>query len=254
MTRTVMTLVTAATFCGAVAIATPGFAQTPAATAPAASTASNDQLEDLIEKKWEADATLKDADIDVSVAAGVATLTGEVPTAALKSRAARLAKIDGVTRVENQITIQRPSDVAAKTQSGAEKAANKTAEGVGVAAGETKRGAEIAGRETKKGVEKAGEKTAEGVGVAARETKNAAKKTGEVVSDSWITTKVKTKFVGEDALKHSHISVSTKDNVVTLTGTVASEAGRERAIAIVKATDGVKDVVDKLTIAPGKTN
>jgi hyperosmotically inducible protein len=234
-----MTLMTAATFCGAVAIATPAFAQTPAATAPAASTASNDQLEDLIEKKWEADATLKDADIDVSVAAGVATLTGEVPTAALKSRAARLAKIDGVTRVENQITIERPGATASK----AEKAANKTAEGVGVAAGETKRG-----------VEKAGEKTAEGVGVAARETKQAAKKTGEVVSDSWITTKVKTKFVGEDALKHSHISVSTKDNVVTLTGTVASEAGRERAIAIVKATDGVKYVVDKLTIAPGKTN
>jgi hyperosmotically inducible periplasmic protein len=241
MKRTVMTLVTAATFFGAAAMAAPGFAQTPAATAPAA-TASNDQLEDLIEKKWEADATLKDTNIDVSVAAGVATLTGEVPTAALKSRAARLAKIDGVTRVENQITIQRPSDVAAKTQSGAEKAANKTAEGVGVAAGETKRG-----------VEKAAEKTAEGVGVAAHETKKAAKKTGEVASDSWITTKVKAKFVGEDALKHSHISVTTKDNVVTLTGTVASEPGRERAIAIVKATDGVKDVVDKLTIAPGGT-
>ena len=241
MTHTVMTLVTAATFFGAAAVATPSFAQTPAATT--AAPASNDQLEDLIEKKWEADATLKDADIDVSVAAGVATLTGEVPTAALKSRAARLAKIDGVTRVENQITIQRPADVAAKTKSGVEKAANKTAEGVGVAAGETKRG-----------VEKAAEKTAEGVGTAAHETKKAAKKTGEVASDSWITTKVKAKFVGEDALKHSHISVSTTDNVVTLTGTVASEAGRERAIAIVKATDGVKDVVDKLTIAPGKTD
>jgi hyperosmotically inducible protein len=241
MKRTVMTLVTAAAFFGTMAIATPGFAQTPAAAT--AAPASNDQLEDLIEKKWEADATLKDADIDVSVAAGVATLTGEVPTAALKSRAARLAKIDGVTRIENQITVQRPSDVAAKTQSGAEKAANKAAEGVGVAAGETK-----------KGVEKAGEKTAEGVGTAAHETKKAAKTTGEVVADSWITTKIKTKFVGEDALKHSHISVSTTDNVVTLTGTVASEAGRERAIAIAKQTDGVKDVVDKLTIAPGKTN
>jgi hyperosmotically inducible protein len=235
-----MTLVTAATFCGAVAIATPGFAQTPPATTAApAPTASNDRLEDSIEKKWEADTTLKDADIDVEVAGGVATLTGEVPTAALKSRAARLAKIDGVTRVDNQITVQRPTDAASKARTGA----NKAAEGVGVAAGETKRG-----------VETAAEKTAEGVGTAAHETKNAAKKTGEVVSDSWITTKVKTKFVGEDALKHSHISVSTKDNVVTLTGTVASEAGRERAIAIVKATDGVKDVVDKLTIAPGKTN
>ena len=74
-----------------------------------------------------------------------------------------------------------------------------------------------------------------------------------MVADSWITTKVRAKFVDEDVLKHSHISVSTKDNVVTLSGTVASEAGRERAIAIVKATDGVKDVVDKLTLSPGKT-
>jgi hyperosmotically inducible protein len=239
MRRTVMTFVTAATFCGAVAIATPGFAQTPAPTTAApARAASNDQLEDQIEKKWEADATLKDADIDVEVAAGVATLTGEVPTAALKSRAARLAKVDGVTRVDNQITIQRPSDVASKTRSGA----NKAAEGVGTAAGATK-----------KGVETAAEKTAEGVGVAARETKKAAKKTGEVASDTWITTKVKAKFVDEDALKHSNISVSTNDNVVTLSGTVASEAGRERAIAIARQTDGVKNVIDKLTIAPGKT-
>ena len=246
MTRTVMTLVTAATFFGAAAIATPGFAQTPAATT-AAPAASNDQLEDLIEKKWEADATLKDADIDVSVAAGVATLTGEVPTAALKSRAARLAKIDGVTRVENQITIQRPVRRRGEDEVGRRKGREQ-----GVAERRDERGAESRG-ETKSGVEKAAEKTAEGVGVAAHETKKAAKKTGEVVSDSWITTKVRAKFVGEDALKHSHISVSTTDNVVTLTGTVASEAGRERAIAIVKATDGVKDVVDKLTIAPGKT-
>ena len=36
---------------------------------------------------------------------------------------------DGVTRVENQITIQRPSDVASKTRAGA----NKAAEGVGTA-------------------------------------------------------------------------------------------------------------------------
>jgi hyperosmotically inducible protein len=78
-------------------------------------------------------------------------------------------------------------------------------------------------------------------------------KSGEVISDTWITTKIKTKFVGEDALKHSDITVNTTDNVVTLSGTVASEAGRKRAIAVAKATDGVKDVVDKLTIAPGKT-
>jgi osmotically-inducible protein OsmY len=229
MTRPVLTFVTAAALSAAAAWTSPVFAQPPAATAAATKPAAdNDTLEDQIEKKWEADAALKDADIDVEVADGVATLTGEVTTAALKSRAARLAKITGVARVENQITVGRTS-VADKTRGGMEKAANKTAEGVGTAAGETKKGVET----------------------AAGETKKAVSKTGEVISDSWITTKVKSKFVGEDALKHSHITVNTKDNVVTLTGTVASEAGRARAIEIAKKTDGVKDIVDKLTIAPG---
>ena len=218
MKRPVITLVTAATFCLSAAWATaPAFAQTPAATS---ARPDNDTLESAIEKKWEADASLKDADIDVEVANGIATLTGEVKTAALKSRAARLAKIDGVTRVDNQITVDART-VADKTKAGTEKAANKAAEGVGVAADETKK---------------------------------AAKGTGAVISDTWITTKVKSKFVAEGGvLKHSDITVNTNDKVVTLTGTVASEAGRKRAIDIAKATDGVKDVVDKLTISPGKT-
>jgi osmotically-inducible protein OsmY len=38
---------------------------------------------------------------------------------------------------------------------------------------------------------------------------------------------------------------------VTLSGTVASEAGRDRAITIAKSTDGAKTVVDKLTVAGG---
>lgn len=218
MKRSVITFVTAATLCMPAAwAAAPAFAQTPVA---ATAHPDNDTLESAIEKKWEADAALKDADIDVEVANGVATLTGEVKTAALKNRAARLAKIDGVTRVENQITVDART-VAEKTKAGTEKAANKAAEGVGVAADETKK---------------------------------AAKSTGEVISDTWITTKVKSKFVSEGGvLKNSDITVHTNDKVVTLTGTVTSEAGRKRATDIAKATDGVKDVVDKLTISPGKT-
>ena len=41
----------------------------------------------------------------------------------------------------------------------------------------------------------------------------------------------------------------TINGVATLTGTVASEAGKARAMAIAKATDGVKKVADKLRIA-----
>ena len=73
-------------------------------------------------------------------------------------------------------------------------------------------------------------------------------RTGETINDAWITTKVKWFFVGADALKGSDINVDTKDNVVTLKGTVKTEAGRAKAIALAKDTDGVKRVVDQLTI------
>ena len=63
---------------------------------------------------------------------------------------------------------------------------------------------------------------------------------------------MKSKFVDEDLLKGSDIDVDTKDNVVTLHGTVLSEAARARAVQQAKSVDGVKSVVNKLTIGPKK--
>jgi osmotically-inducible protein OsmY len=45
-----------------------------------------------------------------------------------------------------------------------------------------------------------------------------------------------------------HTRIDVKDGVVSLKGTVKSEAGRAKAIALAKDTDGVKRVVDQLTI------
>jgi hyperosmotically inducible periplasmic protein len=73
-------------------------------------------------------------------------------------------------------------------------------------------------------------------------------KTGEKITDAWITTKVKWFFMGEDELKGSNIDVDTKDNVVTLKGTVRSQAGRVKAVDLAKNTDGVKSVVDQLAV------
>jgi osmotically-inducible protein OsmY len=55
--------------------------------------------------------------------------------------------------------------------------------------------------------------------------------------------------MGEDLLKGSDINVDTKDNVVTLKGSVKSQAGRVKAVQLAKDTDGVKSVVDQLSIA-----
>ena len=75
---------------------------------------------------------------------------------------------------------------------------------------------------------------------AKQDTKTAASNTGAAIKDSWITLKVHSQFVPEDALKDSDIDVDTNNGVVTLNGTVVSDAGKARAVAIAKATDGVK--------------
>lgn len=76
------------------------------------------------------------------------------------------------------------------------------------------------------------------------------KESGNVIKDGWITMKIHSQYIPEDALDGSNIDVDTTKGVVTLTGTVATEAGRSRAVAIAKATDGVKSVTDKLRVVP----
>ena len=160
---------------------------------------------------------------------GVATLTGTVPTEADRRKATQLATVPGIARVENQLIV----DLAATGTAGTAKA--KTKEGVD----KTKDAADKAADKTKSGGEKAVDKTKEGLS-----------KTGEVITDGWITTRVNSKFVGEDLLKDSHIDVDTKDHVVTLKGTVMSAAGRARAVEQAKEVEGVHRVIDQLTIGP----
>ena len=68
------------------------------------------------------------------------------------------------------------------------------------------------------------------------------------VKDGWLVMKIHSEFVDEDVLSGSNIDVDVKNGVVTLQGTVPSEAARARAIASAKNNDGVKNVVDQLRI------
>ena len=88
-------------------------------------------------------------------------------TDAQKAEAARLAKVAGVTKVDNEIKVDKDVD-------------------------------RTLGERAKSGLTK----------------------TGEAITDTWITAKVKWFFVGEDSLKGSDISVDTSNHVVTLKGTV----------------------------------
>jgi osmotically-inducible protein OsmY len=72
-------------------------------------------------------------------------------------------------------------------------------------------------------------------------------------SDPGITSAVKSKMAADDTVKAYRIDVDTKDRVVTLSGAVDTPQARERAVEIARGTEGVQDVVDRLTITPGAT-
>jgi len=83
-------------------------------------------------------------------------------------------------------------------------------------------------------------------------TKSGMRKTGEAITDAWITTKVKWFHTGDDMLKGSDINVDTSNKVVTLKGTVPSAAAKKHAVDLAKQTEGVARVVDELVIKPAK--
>jgi hyperosmotically inducible periplasmic protein len=70
------------------------------------------------------------------------------------------------------------------------------------------------------------------------------------VKDGWLVMKIHSEFVGEDELGGSNIDVDVKNGVVTLKGTVPSQAAKVKAVAEAKQNDGVKSVVDQLKVVP----
>ena len=69
-------------------------------------------------------------------------------------------------------------------------------------------------------------------------------------TDAGITSAVKTKMAADDTVKASEINVDTHQHVVTLNGTVGSQAEKERAIMIARNTRGVNSVIDDLRVGP----
>ena len=198
----------------------------------AAEKVDDSTLKSRIDASVKKNATTIAHEIEVDVHEGIVTLKGIVGTAAEKTRVAELATIDGVSAVRNEIVVD-----AAKTKSTAGKAIEAT-----------KQAAEKTVDVTKDVAQKTAEKAKEIAGVAATATKEAASATGEVITDAWITTKLKTKFIDETLLKNSDINVDTDDHVVTLKGTVASSAAKAKAASIAGGTEGVTRVINELVV------
>lgn len=77
---------------------------------------------------------------------------------------------------------------------------------------------------------------------AATNTDMSAKSSQQPVTDTWITTKVKSELATTEGIKSGDISVTTKNGLVTLSGTVNSKAQMQKAVAVAKAVKGVHDV------------
>lgn len=80
-------------------------------------------------------------------------------------------------------------------------------------------------------------------------TAEAANKAGEILSDGSLTAKIKSKMALDDSVRARTIDVSTSDHVVTVSGTVRSQAEHDRAVQLARETDGVTRVIDQLTVA-----
>jgi osmotically-inducible protein OsmY len=71
-------------------------------------------------------------------------------------------------------------------------------------------------------------------------------------ADIGITTKVKSLLESDRYVSNpAQIQVTTENKVVTLAGPVDSPATKEHAVTVARKVDGVKGVVDNLTVAPG---
>jgi osmotically-inducible protein OsmY len=82
-------------------------------------------------------------------------------------------------------------------------------------------------------------------------TSQVADKVAMVADDTAITAKVKAAILAEPGLKSLQINVDTKDATVTLSGNVDSDMLRDRAKQIATSTEGVRNVVDNLTVKTG---
>jgi hyperosmotically inducible protein len=105
---------------------------------------------------------------------------------------------------------------------------------------------------TKEAAKDAADKTKEVATDVATDVANKGKEvvsaTGEAITDGWITTKIKTKFADDKLLKDTNITIETSERVVTLKGTVTSDAAKKSAVTIAGGTEGVLRVVDQVVI------
>jgi osmotically-inducible protein OsmY len=231
-----------------------------------------------VQAKYYNSPNVKGRDIDVDAENGVVTLRGKVDTDSAKQEAVEIAKTTtGVMRVDDQLMVGSDADqlVARAGQPEAHSPSwittkiqaqyyghprlkpwnidvNTTNGGVvtisGVVDSDGDRAEALKIARSTEGVTTVNDRLRVKGEVAA--TTGATDRMAGNAADSWITTKIQSRYFADDDVKGRNINVNTADGVVTLKGTVNSYTERLQAAAIARNTEGVREVHDELTIEP----
>ncbi|WP_338026884.1 BON domain-containing protein [Coralloluteibacterium stylophorae] len=159
--------------------------------------------------------------IDVDTANGVVTLEGDVESQNQIAEARRVAQgIEGVTRVETA-GLRVDADARAVATGGA------------AAAARTDRDVDMS---RDRDMDRTTARADDDMDVAGADA------SAQPVTDTWITTKVKSALLASGDVSGLDISVETNDGVVMLTGAAETEAQVRRATALARAIEGVTRV------------
>lgn len=172
---------------------------------------TDSELENKIKAKFDSDAQLKAADLNISADAekNEATVSGSVPTQALRMKAVNLAKEASSGLILTDKIEVRPRELTRA------------------------------------------EYTEENARAEREKARGSGEKLGDSLDDAWIHTKIVAKLIGNSDTPERKINVDVVNNVVTLRGAVDTAEQRAEAERVAKATEGVTRVVNHLKVGAG---
>lgn len=219
---------------------------------------------------------LRSNDLKVTVQSGKAVITGKVDEKVNKELAGEIAKgVSGITDVDNQIVVEanylphfggnsygdKIDDASISAAIRSKLQWNKDVDAVGTEVttksgrvtltgnADTQAAKDIANRlaMNTRGVTSVTNNLKIRSTPLTADEKASLKASEEThnISDSWITTKVKSSFMYSSNITGADIDVSTNNGIVTLTGKVSSGVERSLAIEIAQNIRGVKSVQSK---------
>jgi osmotically-inducible protein OsmY len=236
-------------------------------TGPLRAAETDDRIETSFKNTYVYKTYLKDERIQISSKDGAVTLSGDVYNDTHKPMAQDTAEaLPGVKSVDNRIEVKGPTENSDTWLSMKVKSAlvfhrnvnaNKTdvsvKDGIVTLKGE-------AASQAQKDLTGEFSKDVEGVKGVQNEMTVAAKPEpptqtmGEKIDDASITAQVKATLLTHRSTGVLRTKVSTMDGVVTLTGQARNAAERDLATKLVEDINGVKSVVNNMTIEIAQNN